>query len=315
MGCSAEADLSPKGPPSDDAGAADTGQPFTDGGGTVDGAPIDSGAFIDGAPDVAAKAVFRVLAGNLSSGNDQSYDPGEGIRILQGLAPDVALLQEFNYGGNTDADARRLVDTAFGADFSFYREPNVQIPNAVVSRFPISESGAWPDPQVQNRSFAYAKVQIPGGKPLWAISVHLLTTGSSDRTAEATALVARIKTTIPQDDWVVIGGDLNTGSRTEGCLTQFSQVVVTTGPFPADGRGNENTNANRSKPLDWVLPSPNLAQRSVPAVIGSQRFDNGLVFDSRVFTPLTDVAPVRESDCDAPSMQHMAVVRDFRVSP
>jgi hypothetical protein len=47
--------------------------------------------------------------------------------------------------------------------------------------------------------------------------------------------------------------------------------------------------------------------------IGSQSFANGLVFDSRIYTPLADVAPVLQSDCAATNMQHMAVVRDFFV--
>jgi len=35
------------------------------------------------------------------------------------------------------------------------------------------------------------------------------------------------------------------------------------------------------------------------------------VFDSRVYTPLSDVAPVLSTDSAATNMQHMAVVRDF----
>src|SRR5689334_16517688 len=51
----------------------------------------------------------RVMAGNLTSGNNQSYDPGEGIRIFQGTHPDVALVQEFNYGTNSATDIRHFV--------------------------------------------------------------------------------------------------------------------------------------------------------------------------------------------------------------
>jgi hypothetical protein len=49
----------------------------------------------------------------------------------------------------------------------------------------------------------------------------------------------------------------------------------------------------------------------VPTVIGSSSFPNGLVFDSRVYTPLTDVAPIQKADSSALNMQHMPVVRDF----
>ena len=50
-----------------------------------------------------------------------------------------------------------------------------------------------------------------------------------------------------------------------------------------------------------------------PVLIGTSRFENGLVFDSRVFTPLSAVAPVQRGDSEAQNMQHMAVVRDFLV--
>jgi hypothetical protein len=36
------------------------------------------------------------MAANLSSGNNQSYDPGEGARIFQGLKPDIVMIQELN---------------------------------------------------------------------------------------------------------------------------------------------------------------------------------------------------------------------------
>jgi hypothetical protein len=35
------------------------------------------------------------------------------------------------------------------------------------------------------------------------------------------------------------------------------------------------------------------------------------VFDSRVYTPLEDVAPVLRADSQATNMQHMPVVKDF----
>ena len=63
-----------------------------------------------------------------------------------------------------------------------------QIPNAVVSRYPILDGGHWADPKANNRDFAWARIDIPGPVDLWAISVHLLTSGSSKRKAEASEL-------------------------------------------------------------------------------------------------------------------------------
>lgn len=110
---------------------------------------------------------------------------------------------------------------------------------------------------------------------------------------------------------MVVGGDFNTSSRTEAALGTFSSRLSTAPPYPADDNGNGNTNASRSKPYDWVLPSPGLRAKEVPVVIGAAQFEAGLVVDTRVFSPIGDLAPAATSDSAAPEMQHMAVVRDF----
>lgn len=253
----------------------------------------------------------RIVAGNLTSGNKQSWDPGDGVRILKGLGADVAVLQEFNYKNNSDADYREFLAEAFEPDFHYTVEKGVQIPNAVVSRYPIVDQGVWDDPQVANRSFVWARIDVPGDKDLWAISLHLLTSGSQKRQAEATALAARIKATIPESDYLVIGGDLNTGSRTEQCLTTLGRFARTTGPWPVDSKGNGNTSRTRSKPYDWLLADADLEAHQIPVRIGDDSFANGLVFDSRNYPDLDAVEPARQSDSGSVNMQHMAVVKDF----
>ena len=57
---------------------------------------------------------IRVVASNLTSGSAQSYDPGHGARILRGLKPDIALMQEFNIGDNSEQAVRRFVSDTFG---------------------------------------------------------------------------------------------------------------------------------------------------------------------------------------------------------
>jgi endonuclease/exonuclease/phosphatase family metal-dependent hydrolase len=253
---------------------------------------------------------LRVMAANTTSGNNQSYDPGEGARMFEGLKPDVVLIQEFNIGANTDAAVRSFVDSTFGAEFAVYREQGA-LPNGVISRYPITQSGSWADPRVANRGFAWAKIAVPGPHALWAVSLHLLTTSAANRASEATALVSQVEAVVPAADYLVVGGDLNTGTRTESCITSLAQLVTTTPPYPDDGHGNESTNDSRNKPHDWVLPDADLAALRVPTRIGAQAFPNGLVFDSRVYTPLSDVAPVKASDSGASNMQHMPVVADF----
>lgn len=255
----------------------------------------------------------RIVAANLTSGNGQNYDPGEGARILQGLKPDIALVQEFNYLNNTPANFRSWVDANFGTSFSYVREPvSVQIPNGVVSRYPILASGAWTDSAVSNRKFMWARIDIPGAKDLWVISVHLLTTSASNRNTEASQILSYIAAQgIPASDYVALGGDFNTTSRTEACINTLSSYFTTSGPFPVDQAGNGNTNANRNSPYDWVLADSDLHAVRTSVILGASTFANGLVFDSRVYSPLP--SPVLSGDSGASGMQHMAVVRDFLI--
>ena len=263
--------------------------------------------------DALGNVRLRLMAANTSSGNGQDYDPGHGIRIFQGADADVVMIQEFNYLSNSAADLRSFVDTAFGPEFHYYREGGAQIPNGIISRYPIIASGEWDDPYVSNRDFAWARIDIPGPRDLWAVSVHLLTTSSGNRNLEASSLVSRIKANIPAGDYLVIGGDLNTGSRTEAAFSTLAEVVRTAGPHPADKNGNTNTNAGRNRPYDHVLVDNDLYAYQTPVVIGGSVFANGLVVDTRVYTPLSEIAPALSGDSAASGMQHMAIIKDFLI--
>lgn len=263
--------------------------------------------------DSLASVRLRVMAANLSSGTGQDYDPGHGIRIFQGTDADIVLIQEFNYKTDSAADLRSFVDTAFGSGFSYYREAGAQIPNGIISRYPIIASGEWDDPQVTNRDFAWARIDVPGPKDLWAVSVHLLTSNASTRNSEASSLVGRIQANIPAGDYLVIGGDFNTGSRSEACFSTFSQVVSTASPYPADRNGNTNTNAGRNSPYDHVLVDSDLRQYQTSVVIGSSSFASGLVVDTRVHSPIGDLSPAVSGDSGASGMQHMGVIKDFLI--
>ncbi|AKQ68488.1 Endonuclease/exonuclease/phosphatase family protein [Myxococcus hansupus] len=263
--------------------------------------------------DALGDVRLRLLAANTSSGNGQDYDPGHGIRIFQGTDADVVMIQEFNYRSNSAADIRAFVDTAFGPQFHYYREGGAQIPNGIISRYPIIASGEWDDPYVSNRDFAWARIDVPGPKDLWAVSVHFLTTSSGNRNSEAISLVSRIRANIPEGDYLVIGGDLNTGSRTESAIGTLSQVVRTAAPHPVDKNGNGNTNAGRNRPYDYVLVDNDLYAHQTAVVIGGSSFANGLVVDTRVYTPLADIAPALSGDSGASGMQHMAVIKDFLI--
>ncbi|WP_309892875.1 lamin tail domain-containing protein [Archangium sp.] len=255
----------------------------------------------------------RLMAANTTSGSLQSYDPGHGLRIFQGTKPDVVMIQEFSYGDNSAAAIRGFVDTAFGTTFHYYREGGAQIPNGVISRWPIIAAGEWDDTQVSNRDFAWARIDVPGPKDLWVVSVHLLTTSSSIRNTEAVNLVNFVKANIPTGDYLAIGGDFNTSSRTEAAFSTFSQVVTTAAPYPADRNGNTNTNASRASPYDHVLVDADLRAYQTSTIIGSSSFAAGLVADTRVYSPISEISPALSGDSGAASMQHMAVIKDFLI--
>lgn len=253
----------------------------------------------------------RIMAANLT-GNSQRYEPFA-TRIFQGLKPDVVAIQEFNVGGNTAGEVRQFVDSAFGTDFHFFREAGAQIPNGVISRWPLRASGEWSDPQVSNRDFVWAQIDIPGPDDLYVVSVHLHSSGgASSRKLEADALKARITSGFPPGSYVVLAGDFNFTSRTEAGMAVFTSFLVDD-PVPVDGRGDPDTNNGRSRPYDYVLTSANWRTNHVPTRLagGGGEHARGLVFDSRVFSPLSAVPPILAADSG--NAQHMAVIKDFEV--
>jgi endonuclease/exonuclease/phosphatase family metal-dependent hydrolase len=286
------------------------------GGGIV----IPSGATEHRFPVITSTSLtLRVMAANTTTGNNQRYE-GPGLRIFQGLRPDVVAVQEFNYsstnglGLNTPAALREMIDSAFGTNFAFYRESGYSIPNGIISRWPILDSGSWDDVQVPDRGFAWARLDLPGTNDLYVVSVHLHSSGgSSSRATEAANLKTLIQSSFPSNAWVLVAGDLNTDNRNEAAVTTF-RTFLSDAAVPVDNNGNPNTNLSRQKPYDYVLASFSFASNQSPTVIGAQSFANGLVFDSRVYAPASDVSPVLAADSTAVNMQHMAVVKDFRVS-
>ena len=202
------------------------------------------------------KQTIRTVAANITSGNGQAYE-AEGTRILQGLQPDVVMIQEFNVSSSSSTDLRNWVNSTFGSEFSYFRESSGAIPNGVISRWPIVSSGSWDDTTISDRGFAWARIDIPGDKNLWVVSVHLkASTGSSNsnqRQSQAQQLVTYIQAHVPADDYLLLGGDFNTYSTSESCLTTLSALLTTVAPYPVDQSGDADTNASRGEHYDWVL--------------------------------------------------------------
>lgn len=267
----------------------------------------------------STEKTIRIVAGNISNGNAQSYDDGTGLRIFKALAPDIALVQEMNYRSNSAADMDAFVSTGFGAEYKYQRGANVangSISNGIVSRFPIREKGEEIDTQVGGtRTYVWARIDVPGDNDVLAISVHLAT-DASKRTTEAREINAMVDVIRRDGDLLVLGGDFNTDSREAEGVSTLSSHFVTDGPYPSDEDGNDGTNTNRlqegkSKPYDWVVGDVALAARSRRTTLGNIEFLDGLVFDSRVFSDLSLVPGVEQTDSE--QHQHMAVARTFAV--
>jgi endonuclease/exonuclease/phosphatase family metal-dependent hydrolase len=264
-----------------------------------------------------SNVAIRVMAANLT-GNSQTYE-ADAMRIFQGLKPDVVAIQEFNYLGNTAGDLRTMVNTAFGTNFSYYRETGYSIPNGIISRWPIAAAGSWEDVDagVNDRGFAWARIDLPGSNDLYVVSLHLKSSSGATnefrRNAEAAQVKSLIQSNFPANAWMVVAGDGNIQSPDEAALATFKTFLLDS-PIPTDlpAGGDADTNNGRSERYDYVLPSPAFNTNRVTTRVGSRSFPNGLVFDSRIFSPLTDVAPVQAGD--STNLQHMAVIKDFQIT-
>lgn len=264
----------------------------------------------------------RVMAANLTSGTQQLYET-PGINIFKGLKPDIVAIQEFNYASkpSTPAQIRTLVDAAFGTSFHYSRETDASysIPNGIISRYPVLASGSWEDHDagVNDRGFAWAQIDLPGTNELHVVSVHLKASSgdSARRAAEAAELKALITTNLPDNSWFIVAGDFNLHNETEAALSTF-KTFLRDHPVPTDAvsGGDADTSADRTKRYDRVLVSFALTNSLTNVVIGAHSFPNGLVFDSAIYTPLGDVAPVAVTDSHVNGMQHMAVVKDLCIT-
>lgn len=249
---------------------------------------------------------ITIASANLSDNTSQAYDD-PGIRILQALKPDIVGIQEFNYKAGTSQD---LVRRLFGPSFYFVREKGgARLPNGILSRWPITAWGQWEDPYVGNRSFVWATIQIPGPRPVHVVSVHLVQNRVARRAPEARHLLGLIRAQFPPDDYVVLCGDFNVVGRNADALAELTRWFVDDHP-PADQAGNRNTNANRTRPYDFVLPNPALAQHHAPTILAGQTFPDGLVFDTRLWNP---PPPPAEWEDSGRNLQHLPVLKTFRI--
>jgi endonuclease/exonuclease/phosphatase family metal-dependent hydrolase len=267
-------------------------------------------------PSWAGATTVKILSANFSSSTDYKFhDPGR--RIIQGLHPDVVLLQEFNYLADTASDYRAFVDTAFGPEYYYYyveMRGSYYLPNGIISRWPFVSSGYWVDDLVTNRTFVWAKIDLPGDAILQVVSVHFSTHTASDRGREAIQLENYIASNFNSGQYIVVGGDLNTLSASEACISTFDTFLNATSRRPVDQKGNDKTNSSRRQPYDWVMPNSVLDAYHVSTVLLSQSFPDGLVYDSRITSPYSMLpSPIEATDSGVSGMQHMGVLKTFSI--
>lgn len=297
-----------------------------------------AGGACQSAPIPSEGTRIRFMAANITSGKNQDYNDHKGIRIIQAFKPDIILMQEFNYASG----ARKLVDEVCGTDCS-YATTKHSIPNAIVSRYPIIEHGAWQSNVSGSRNWDWAVIDIPGDRDLLAVSLHL---HSSKNPKEISPLKQKIEEKQKEGNYyIVIGGDFNTKSRggvrsTFGSLLSVGKdnpnahahdgidKVCDGGEFPVDQNGNSCTSGERDDPYDWVLFDKTLNGYEIPIQVGEHEYLHGHIVDSRVYNELGelgDIPPVEASDSDLcegdpwcdnnkgtrTNMQHQAVIRDI----
>ena len=268
----------------------------------------------------------RIVAGNLTTGS-QSYDNGEGIRILKALKPDIALVQEMNYKNNSENDYKNFAQQIVGTNYYVVENPaKYNIPNGIVSKYPIKETGSWDDPNLSDRELKWAVIDIPGDIDIFALSVHLKSGNSGKQSAAAKVIVdeiAKVKASDPGKYYYVVGGDFNGPTTVSSDGFGRNKTFYVADPDPVDENGNGCTNANRSSQYDFVLADYPLHEFQVPTVYYSSEdstktkiYENGLVFDTSLYSQsVLDeyFSPAQKGDSNGSQMQHMAVVKDFLI--
>ncbi|MDD3604760.1 MAG: Calx-beta domain-containing protein [Kiritimatiellae bacterium] len=248
---------------------------------------------------------FTLASANLTTTGLRYKDPGN--RILAGVRPDIIAIQEFNV---TNGSHRAWVDQHLGEDYHYIVETNRSLPNGVISRWPIKDWGQWDDTQLSDREFVWATVDVPGDRDLHVISVHLYYSGGEDaREKEGRALTNYIATAgWDPEDFFALCGDFNSQFRQEAVVLVLTQMVSDIHK-PADQLGDTDTNQNRDKPYDWVLPGSRLDAKHLPLSLNGESFPEGMVFDTRLWSD--PPPPVLTSDSGAQDMQHMLVMKLF----
>ena len=277
---------------------------------------------------------LRLLTSNLTSGNTQSYkEPG--INILKALNADIIMIQEFNAEGGVE----NFVKNTFGEEFYFFRGTptrNGDIPNGIISRYPIINSGEWNDPRVKDRKIDWSIIDMSQNltKNIFIVSVHLKAKEGSSQITAANIISEKIynhRLENPNKFYYIVGGDFNGDAslcrknKRDTCngfkTYNREDIFYTELPDPySQYQHNTTTNRTKSKQLDFILVDHNLKDKQFSTNYCDDddnclNYPNGLVFRSNDYSQKEldkYFVPVKRTDSEATQMQHMGVVKDFK---
>lgn len=259
---------------------------------------------------------LRIMSANATSGDSQLYEQ-PGMNMMFAMDPDIIIIQEFT---SSAEDVIRQLESRFKTKYSYHKGRG-RIGNGIIVKGENKIKSVHTRPSIlefiTDREYDAAIVDIPGPKDMLVVSLHLYTkvnTNIMSQLDEYPAVfdfIQEIRNT--GDYYVVVGGDFNSTSN-QYVNMYWSSLLATDAAYPRDQDGNYNTNAARRRHYDWILVDREFQAFSVPTKIGNQLFPHGYVLDSRVHSPLSEIAPVCAGDSNATNFQHMPVVRDFIIT-
>jgi hypothetical protein len=267
---------------------------------------------------------LRVMSWNVSKLTTKAGI--ETVRIIQGLQPDVACIQEWYVDYPADYDFSGWVSAAFGPEFVYHRASSGYQPNGIVSRWNILSSGSWPDLQRANYYHDWAVIDLPGDTNLQVVSVHLHSSDEGIRIEQIKDVIDYIEANFSNSHYVMINGDFNTANRTSQPIPTLlnsanwsgSCWVTTSDGTPVDQvGGDDDTNLVRTSNYDWLIPNLLLGNSIMDLDLGEDSgvYAGGIVFDSRVFMPLSAVAPIQYGDTANGDQDHCPIMKSYDVLP
>lgn len=268
-------------------------------------------------PLAAGAETFRVVAANLNTTQAEGTTAA-GQRLLQGLKPDIVLVQGFYAGEIGNPAFVRQTFPEWTTPY-LYMVANTAPQNGILTRFPILnfERGAIDHTFDFSRAAGWARLRLPNDVSLLAFSIAL-SESAQERVFEVESLLPEIRLVQARfpGSYTLIGGVTGADSLDDPTIARLAEVADLLAPAANDGSTSATatlTNVLRTRQMNAILPAPELVEYQRDTIVGAQFFPTGLVFDSRFYSPLADVAPIQPGDSASGRIEELLVVRDFEL--